>query len=375
MKVPISKPWLGREEAQLASEAILSGWVTQGPKVAEFEKRFTDYTGAKHAIAVSNCTTALHLSMIVAGVKQGDEVICPSMSYIATANSIKYVGAIPVFGEVDENFNLDISSARALISPKTKAILLVHQIGMPADIDGFSKLCQEHNLVLIEDAACAIGSSYSGKKIGSHSDLVCFSFHPRKVITTGDGGMITTSRQDYADRLRLLRQHGMSINDRVRHESQQVIIEEYLEVGYNYRMTDIQAGVGIYQMQRLNEIVSERRKIASRYNQAFQSIKGLILPRDNEKTITNFQSYALIMDEVQLGVSRNEFMQRMLDRGVATRRGIMTAHREKAYEGCDYTSLEKTEFYSDNSVLLPIFVPMNDDEIQYVINTVIEVLG
>ena len=206
-------------------------------------------------------------------------------------------------------------------------------------------------------------------------DLVCFSFHPRKVITTGDGGMITTSRQDYADRLRLLRQHGMSINDRVRHESQQVIIEEYLEVGYNYRMTDIQAGVGIYQMQRLNEIVSERRKIASRYNQAFQSIKGLILPRDNEKTITNFQSYALIMDEVQLGVSRNEFMQRMLDRGVATRRGIMTAHREKAYEGCDYTSLEKTEFYSDNSVLLPIFVPMNDDEIQYVINTVIEVLG
>jgi len=313
--------------------------------------------------------------MIVAGVKQGDEVICPSMSYIATANSIKYVGAIPVFGEVDENFNLDISSARALISPKTKAILLVHQIGMPADIDGFSKLCQEHNLVLIEDAACAIGSSYSGKKIGSHSDLVCFSFHPRKVITTGDGGMITTSRQDYADRLRLLRQHGMSINDRVRHESQQVIIEEYLEVGYNYRMTDIQAGVGIYQMQRLNEIVSERRKIASRYNQAFQSIKGLILPRDNEKTITNFQSYALIMDEVQLGVSRNEFMQRMLDRGVATRRGIMTAHREKAYEGCDYTSLEKTEFYSDNSVLLPIFVPMNDDEIQYVINTVIEVLG
>ena len=201
--IPIAKPYLTEEEAQAAYDTILTNWITQGPKVAEFEQKFAQYTGANHAVAVSNCTTALHLSMIVAGVTNGDEVICPSMSYIATANCIKYVGATPVFAEVGEDYNIDIADVKKKITSKTKAILIVHQIGMPADIDEFTALCKEKNLVLIEDAACAIGSSYKGRKIGSHSDFVCFSFHPRKVITTGDGGMITTSRQDFAERMKL----------------------------------------------------------------------------------------------------------------------------------------------------------------------------
>ena len=183
--IPIAKPYLNQEDAQAAYDVIMSGWITQGPRVQEFEEKFAAYTGAKHAVAVSNCTTGLHLAMIVAGIGSGDEVICPSMSYIATANGIMYVGAKPVFAEVHpETYNLDVADAEQRITSKTKAILLVHQIGMPADIDAFRALCDKHNLVLIEDAACAAGSSYKGKKIGSHSDLVCFSFHPRKVIST-----------------------------------------------------------------------------------------------------------------------------------------------------------------------------------------------
>src|SRR5580704_16775945 len=192
--IPIAKPYLTKKEAKAAYDTILTGWITQGPRVAEFEQKFAAYTNAKYAVAVSNCTTALHLAMIVSGVGQGDEVICPSMSYIATANAIKYVGASPVFAEINPaNYNLDISDVEKKINSKTKAILLVHQIGMPADIDAFKELASKYHIGLIEDAACAAGSSYKGSKIGCHSDLVCFSFHPRKVITTGDGGMITTS--------------------------------------------------------------------------------------------------------------------------------------------------------------------------------------
>src|SRR5688572_26744970 len=229
MKIPVAKPYLGKEEAQNAYDTILTNWVTQGPRVQEFEEKFASYVGTKYAVALSNCTTALHLAMIVAGIKEGDEVICPSMSYIATANSIKYVGATPVFAEVNPiTYNLDIEHVRQLITSKTKAILIVHQIGLPADIDAFTELCNKYGLKLIEDAACAAGSSYKGKKIGSHSDLVCFSFHPRKVISTGDGGMIATSNEDYYNRLKLLRQHGMSVNDRVRHTSDKVIFEDHV---------------------------------------------------------------------------------------------------------------------------------------------------
>jgi len=263
MKIPIAKPFLGKDEAQAAYDTILSGWVTQGPKVQEFEENFAKYVGSKYAVAVSSCTAALHLSMIVNGIEPGDEVICPSMSYIASANCIKYVGAKPVFAEVDpETYNIDVSDAEKKITSKTKTILIAHQIGMPADIDAFTSLCNKYNLKLIEDAACAIGSAYKGQKIGSHSELVCFSFHPRKVISTGYGGMITTNREDYYIRLKQLRQHGMSVSDHLRHESKKIVFEDHLEIGYNYRMTDIQAAVGIQQLKKIDWIITERRKIA-----------------------------------------------------------------------------------------------------------------
>jgi dTDP-4-amino-4,6-dideoxygalactose transaminase len=368
MNIPVAKPYLSKEEAQSAYDTILTNWVTQGPRVREFEERFAAYTGAAHAVALSNCTTALHLAMIVSGIGPGDEVICPSMSYIATANAVVYVGATPVFAEVDPaTYNLDPADAARRITPRTRGILLVHQIGMPGDIDAFRALCDTHGLVLIEDAACAAGSAYKGKKIGAHSDLVCFSFHPRKVITTGDGGMITTSRADYAERLRLLRQHGMSVNDRVRHESKTVLFEDHLEVGYNYRMTDIQAAVGIRQLERLDWIVQEREKIALRYLAAFSDIPFIRLPHVPEGCETNWQSFSIYL-KPECPVSRNDLMQRLLDKGISTRRGVMTAHRETAYlTRMPGKSLPASEDACDRSIIIPLYVPMPDEETDMVI--------
>jgi perosamine synthetase len=375
-KIPLAKPFLSHEEAQLAYDTILTNWVTQGPRVAEFEEKFALYAGSKYAVALSNCTTALHLSMIVAGIKEGDEVICPSMSYIATANSIVYVGATPVFTEVNpETYNIDAADVIKRITPKTKAILIVHQIGLPADIDAFKKICKEHNLILIEDAACAAGSSYKGSKIGSHSDLVCFSFHPRKVITTGDGGMITTNNEAYYNRLKLLRQHGMSVNDRVRHESTKVIIEDHLEVGYNYRMTDIQAAVGIKQLERLDSIIEGRRAIAAKYLAAFSDIPFIRLPQEPEGYFTNWQSFSIYL-KPECPIGRNELMQALLDLGIATRRGVMTTHRETAYKNRgEQVNLPISEDAADRSIVIPLYVPMLNEDVDYVIYHIRKCLG
>jgi dTDP-4-amino-4,6-dideoxygalactose transaminase len=368
--IPIAKPYLTAEEAQAAYDTILTGWITQGPRVAEFEQKFAEYTGAKYAVAVSNCTTALHLAMIVAGIGKDDEVICPSMSYVATANSIKYVGAKPVFAEVNpKTYNLDVVDTERKITKRTKAILLVHQIGMPADIDAFKRLADKYKLKLIEDAACAAGSAYQNAKIGSHSELVCFSLHPRKVISTGDGGFITTNREDYYQRMKLLRQHGMSVNDRVRHESSKVIFEDHIEVGYNYRMTDIQAAVGIKQLEKLDWIVAERRKIAMQYNEAFRDIDYIRLPIEEKGYFSNYQSYSVYLEK-NCPISRNELMQKMLDAGVSTRRGIMTSHRETAYKAeCAGLSLPVSEDAADNSIILPLYIPMNSEDVKKVIET------
>jgi perosamine synthetase len=373
--IPLAKPYLTEEEAKAAYDVVLTNWVTQGPKVAEFEEKFAKYVGAKYAVALSNCTTALHLSMIVAGVGKDDEVICPSMSYIATANAILYVGAKPVFAEVDpKTYNIDAKHAEKLITSKTKAILIVHQIGMPADIDAFKVLCDKHNLKLIEDAACAAGSVYKGAKIGSHSELVCFSFHPRKIITTGDGGMITTSNEEYYHKLKLLRQHGMSINDQVRHSSNKILFEEHVVVGYNYRMTDIQAAIGIKQLEKLNWIIAERRKIALQYLYAFKNIDSIQLPTEQECYLSNYQSFSIYL-KPDCKIGRNELMQELLDKGISTRRGVMTSHREKAYLDLGYKlQLPISEDASDRSIIIPLFIPMNQSDVEFVIKELIKLI-
>lgn len=374
-QIPIARPFFDQAEIDAVTEVLKSGWVTQGPKVQAFEEQFARYVGSTYAVAVSSCTTALHLSLVVSNIGPGDEVICPSLSFIATANAIVHAGATPVFADVDPlTYNITQESVLPLITSKTRAIILVHQMGLPADIDRFLILCHEKKLKLIEDAACAVGSSYKGRKIGSHSELVCFSFHPRKVVATGDGGMITTSNPALFERLKLLRQHGMSVNDRDRHLARKIISEEYLEIGYNYRMTDLQAAIGICQLNKLDSIVAERRRIAGAYQKALHGLKNIRLPFEPEECRTNFQSFPIFLNK-NSGIERDELMQLLLDVGIATRRGIMTAHREKAYLGrCGTIRLPESESASDHSFLLPLFVPMADGIVQRVVDGLVSIL-
>jgi len=367
--IPISRPLLGDAEADAARDAILSGWVTQGPRVAAFEESFAHYVGAPFACAVSNCTTALHLALYALGVGPGDEVVTVSHSFIATANAIRQCGAVPVFVDIDpRTFNIDPSLLEEAITPRTRAVLPVHQVGLPCDLAAILEIAGRHGLPVVEDAACAIGSEVlvdgQWERIGRpHGTVACFSFHPRKVITTGEGGMITTRDPELDRRFRLLRQHGMSIPDTVRHSSSSVVFEEYNEVGFNYRMTDIQAAVGCVQLRRLPGIVARRKEIAAYYSQALRGIPGLEPPHVPKGVSTNFQSYAVrVTDDYPL--DRDTLMQYLLDRGISTRRGIMNAHQEPAYANHSRANspLPKSEAARDQVILLPLFDSISLDE-------------
>jgi len=364
--IPIAKPVLEEAEGEAAYQAVLSGWVSQGPQVAAFERQFAAYTGASHACAVSSCTTALHLALIAVGVGTDDEVITASHSFIATANSIRYCGANPIFVDIDPStYNIDPDRVLEAITPRTRAILVIHQMGMPCDLPTFSEIANRHGIALIEDAACATGSEIlingQWEQIGRpRGQIACFSFHPRKVITTGDGGMLTTSNPKFDAKFKLLRQHGMSVPDAVRHGSPQVIFENYLVAGYNYRMTDIQAAIGLKQLERLPQIIARRRFLADRYAELLGNIEELRLPVEPEWARSNWQSYCVRLSE---RVDQKAVMQGLLDNGIATRRGIMCSHREPCYSHQKLRhDLRQSELAQDHSILLPIYAQMTEDD-------------
>ncbi|HJT72078.1 MAG TPA: DegT/DnrJ/EryC1/StrS family aminotransferase, partial [Terriglobales bacterium] len=304
-----------------------------------------------------------------------DEVLCPSLSFIATANSIRYVGATPVFVDVDPmTYNMDPAKIEAAITPKTTAILLVHQIGLPADIAAIAAIAKRHGLVVIEDAACAIGSEYDGQRIGMpHTLMACFSFHPRKILTTGEGGMITTADAKIADRLRKMRQHAMSVSDLARHSSTQIVSESYPEVGFNYRMTDMQAALGLVQLQRLDQMIARRRHLAMRYSDALADINWMLPPVEPVGYRHNFQSYMVRLTDSAL-LTRDQLMQELLNRGVSSRRGIMATHREQPYaDSRSASGLQQTESVADNCIILPLFHTMTEEDQDFVIDSIHEV--
>lgn len=369
--IPVARPYIGAEEEHAVVDVLRSGWITQGPRVAEFEQKFSAYVGCSHAVAVSSCTTALHLALVALGIGAGDEVICPSLSFIATANSIAYVGATPVFGDIDlATYNLDPDCIEALITPRTKAILVVHQIGLPAEMNTLLQIARKHNLAVVEDAACAIGSEYDGKRIGTPlGTLACFSFHPRKVLTTGEGGMITTSDAALAERLRRLRQHAMSLSDVARHSARQVVTETYDEVGFNFRMTDVQAAIGITQLSRLDGFLERRRHLAERYTAALQHLPWMLTPTVPANCRHNYQSYMVRLIGQPAG-HRDAIMQELLEKKISTRRAIMAIHRELPYHSPMWDrSLPHTNLATDTGLILPLFHQMTESEQDYVIES------
>jgi dTDP-4-amino-4,6-dideoxygalactose transaminase len=370
--IPIARPYVGEEEEHAVIQSLRSGWLSQGPRVAEFEKQFAQYVGAKHAIAVSSCTTALHLAFIGAGIGPGQEVLCPSLSFIATANSIRYVGAEPVFVDIDPvTFNLDPNKIEAAITPRTRAILAVHQIGLPAAMDEINEIARRHNLLVIEDAACAIGSVHKGKRIGApHAWMACFSFHPRKILTTGEGGMITTNDDKVAERLRPLRQHAMTVSDVARHNAKSVVLESYDEVGYNFRMTDMQAAIGLVQLSRVEGFIERRRAFAARYTSELAKLGWLIPPAEPEGLRHNYQSYMVRLTK-DAPVGRDALMQRLLDHGIATRRGIMATHREAPYRAARWDrELPATNAATDECIIFPLFHQMSEQEQAFVLDAI-----
>jgi dTDP-4-amino-4,6-dideoxygalactose transaminase len=379
--IPVARPCLGAEEEAAVAEVLRSGWITQGPRVAEFELRFAEYVRAEHAVAVSSCTAALHLALLTSRVGPGDEVICPSLSFIATANCIVHAGARPAFVDIEpDTYNLDPERIAEAITPRTRAIMVVHQVGLPAALDPILAIAARHRLPVIEDAACAVGSEYSGRRIGApHGTLACFSFHPRKILTTGEGGMITTRDAELAKRLRRLRQHAMSVSDVARHNAGQVVFESYDEVGYNYRMTDLQAAVGLVQLRRLDDLLARRRVLAARYSERLSKLEWLAPPAEPDGYKHNFQSY-MVRLKAGAPIGRDALMQGLLERGIATRRGIMAIHREPPYRdeplvhGLHWPlweeRLPETAAAADETIILPLFHQMTEEEQDYVIECI-----
>ncbi|WP_250034269.1 DegT/DnrJ/EryC1/StrS family aminotransferase [Paractinoplanes maris] len=359
-------PLLGEEEAQAAADAVRSGWVAQGPRVRSFEQDFAATVGATHGVATSSCTTALHLALVLLGIEPGDEVVVPSFSFIATANAVRYVGATPVFADVDlATGNVTVETVDAVRTPRTRAVIAVHQGGVPFDTAALRKAAAGWGVELVEDAACAAGSSAYGQPAGAGAKVAAWSFHPRKLLTTGEGGMLTLDDPERAARLRRLREHGMNVSAADRHASSQPVLEAYLETAYNYRMTDIQAAIGLVQLGRLAGLVAQRRELAARYHELLAGVGGLVPVRDPAYGQTNYQSFWVLLDGFP--AARDEVLSELAAQGVSARRGIMAAHLEPAYADVSPAPLPVTERLTRDSLILPLHHKLTTDDQEHIV--------
>ena len=373
-RIQVMQPLLGEEEAIAAADVVRSGWVAQGPKVVEFERQFTQMISAEHGIAVSSGTTALHLAMLALGIGPGDEVVVPSLSFIATASCVRYVGAEPVFADVSlETGNLTVESVDAVRTSRTKAIIGVHQAGVPFDTRALRLAAMAWDLILVEDSACAHGTMAYGEPVGTGAALSCWSFHPRKLLTTGEGGMVTTDHAEWGPHTRRLREHGMSVSALDRHASAQPVLESYVEIGYNYRMTDIQAAVGLVQLGRLEGLIAHRRELAARYHELLADLP--VRPvRDPAYGLTNYQSFWMLL-EPEFGVSRDDVLAELAAAGVSARRGIMAAHLEPPYLDGKHAPLPNTETLTRQSLILPLHHALTEADQEYIVGVLRKLAG
>lgn len=363
-RINVMQPWLGDEEVAAVEAVIRSGWVAQGPKTAEFETAFASAMQAEYAVAASSCTTALHLALVVAGVERGDDVVVPSFSFIATANAPTYCGARPVFCDVDPlTGNVTPATVAAALTERTRAVIVVDQGGVPVDLDAIRELCDPLDITVVEDAACGAGSTYRDRPVAAGAEIAAWSFHPRKLLTTGEGGMLTFNGEraaERSDRARKLREHAMSASAAARHASVLAPPEEYVEVGFNYRMTDLQAAVGLVQLGKLPAMVERRRALAAAYTKAIEEIDGLRPVTDPEHGTSNFQSFWVEVSS-DFPMDRERLMEWLAERDISARRGIMAAHRQPAYSDWD-GQLPVTNLLTDNTLILPLFHTMSESE-------------
>ena len=386
MKVPLTKPYIGDEEKEAVISTLESGWLVQGPRVAEFERMVCDYTGARFAKATTSCTTALHLALIACGVKAGDEVLVPSFTYIASANAITYSGAKPVFIDIDlKTFNIDTKEVKKYLEESThkpnkvKGIMPVHLFGLSADMNPIMELAHKHGLLVVEDAACALGSLYRGKHTATFGDAGCLSFHPRKSITTGEGGMMLTNNQDVAKVVEAMRSHGATISDAARHQSGSFLLPEFNMLGYNYRMTDLQGAIGVEQLKKFDSIIDRRIERSQRYYHELRNVEWLELPYVPSDCKHTYQSFVMLvrrtksMALAELNQFRNEVMARLAEQGIATRQGTHAVHTLGYYRQ-KYDLREEdypNSLVADRlSIALPLYPQMTDEEQEYVIEQV-----
>ena len=385
MKIPITRTSLTLQERQSVLGPLESGWLVQGPKVREFEEKWTSFIGTRHSVAVTSCTSALHLSLAALDFGPGDEAIVPAFTWISTANVIEHLGGKVVFCDINlETFNLDVGQIESKITERTKAILPVHLFGLSADMDPIVELARKHNLWIVEDAACGFGSKYKGSHVGTIGDTGCFSFHPRKAITTGEGGMVTTSDDSLAEKIRILRDHGAAKTDLQRHlGARPYLLADHPDAGYNQRMTDLQAALGSAQMDRANDIVCERQTLAKRYDEAFAKLDWMRIPFEHDDYEHGYQSYpCMFMPNENYSISikkinamRNEWMDVLQKSGVSTRPATHAVHMLSFYK-VKY-NLKPEDFPNARaadqcSFSLPLFHGMKKSEQDFVIEKVVE---
>jgi dTDP-4-amino-4,6-dideoxygalactose transaminase len=389
MKVPLIKLEFTVQELEALQAPIKRGWVVQGPEVEKFESLVCEFTGAQYAIATSSCTTALHLSLLAIGIGPGDEVLVPSFTFIASVNAIEHCGATPVFCDIDlKTFNIEIQGLENKISSRCKAVMPVHLFGLPAEMDLITEFSKKNNLAIIEDAACALGGFYKGKHVGAIGDAGCISFHPRKIITTGEGGMIITNDEKLMECCRSMRNHGASKSDLIRHHKKDFLLPNYPLPGYNYRMTDFQAALGAAQMNRLETLLERRIKRAERYRKLLNNVEGIILPEIPSYCQHGYQSFVLLLsdnkdsgfvakDAERLGEKRNKIISFLQEKGIECRQGTHAVHCQRYYQkkyGLRKEDFSNSYLAQEATLALPLYPQMSDEEQDYVIQELIKAL-
>jgi len=375
-QIPLMKPWLTEEEWSSLKDVILSGWISQGPKVQEFENSVAQFIGVKHAVAVNACTSAIHLGLRIQGVNYGDDVIVANTTCMANVNAIKMAGANPVFVDIDgDTYNINPDLIERAITPKTKAILNIDQIGLANDLDAISAIAKKNNLVVVDDAATAFGGKYKGKYLGSHGLVTTFSFHPRKMITTGEGGMLLTDDAHIADQARILRATGASVSDLDRHKAKGIIVQKYYDSGYNYRMTDIQAAIGLVQMKKVDQIIDERAKQAQFFNDALAEIEELSAPFVPSYATHAYSSYLIRIND-KSKITPEFIVKGMAEKNISCRFGIMPLHNEPYFANDNWhdSMFPVSCKVAQKTFFVPIFPGLSHENLHQIVESLKQVI-